>query len=173
MPFLRALHTLLWGSSGADPQAALPESTDQCGVRAFSSSCPPPTSPHHHVACGKAIGAISGKWLRVPTLPPWRCSSSFFTLFLARGCVLISSDSPCLSGLYPSGPAKCKHRGFHGALPWVELVWGLLKSWLEGAVRTFGRLESGQPDSKNAMMDLFCEVTRAGLAGKGTCYWVG
>lgn len=69
--------------------------------------------------------------------------SSFLTLFLARGSVLVFSDSPSLSGLYLSGPEKCKHRGFHGALPWVELAWGLLKSWLEGAVRTFGKLDSG------------------------------
>lgn len=161
----------LWSRS-ADWQTALPESADQCGESLQLFLLLPAPHPHH-VAFSKAIGAISGKWLRVPTLPPWRCSSPFFTLFLARGSVLISSDSPCLSGLYPSGPAKCKHRGFHGALPWVELVWGLLKSWLEGAVRTFGRLDSGQPDSKNTMMDVFCEVTRAGLAGKGTCYWVG
>ena len=54
--------------------------------------------------------------------------------------------------------------------PWMELPCGLLKSWLEGSVRTFAKLDSGQPDSKYTVMDLFCEVTRA---GKGTCYWVG
>lgn len=171
MHFLRAFHTLLWGSRGADPQAALPESADQCGVRAFSSSYLFPSL--HHVARRKAIGAISGKWLWMPTLPPWRCSSSFLILFLARGSVLIFSDSSCLSGLSPGRPEKCKHQGFHGVLHWVELAWGRWKSWPEGAVRTSGKLDSGQPDSKNTMMDLFCEVTRAGLAGKDTCYWVG